>query len=587
VSDLARLIGALAYLRMTTLSGMIRSRLKRLREPKYLLGAIVGVAYIYFIFFRRGMSQRPGGRGEVPQEFFQNGLEVAAELAALGLLLVALVNWFVPRRAALAFTETEIAFLFPAPVSRRMLINYRVLSSQLGIIVTALIFTLVFRRMGPLDGHALFRAFGWWIALATLNLHFTATSFTISRLFNRSITTQRRRAITIGAAAVVLIALIAWGYSTFQLPTATDLRTPASTRDYIGAQFDTGPFPYLLAIPRLLIAPYFASGIGEFVVAMGLALLVFAAHYFWVIHTEVSFEEATIARAEKRAARVRAVQKGDWRAQGQARKPQRPPFNLRSSGRPEVAFLWKNLLSTSALFRPTGAIVSLAIVLAGSMVLGQFPILRGAFFVTGLVLLGITLLFGPLVARQDLRQDLQNSDILKTYPLTGRQILLGELLTPITILSCIVWLGLLTLLLTMKGTSSGFNAPWVVPAALGFAVIVPPFVAIQLLVPNAATILFPAWVQQVGNRAENGIELMGQRIIFMAGMVLVTVLAILPAAIAGALLFLLGNLIGGFYTGGVIAVLGVFAILAAEAWLGIGWLGGRFERFDLSSELRP
>jgi ABC-2 type transport system permease protein len=587
VSDLARLIGALAYLRVTTLAGMVRSRLKRLRQPKYLLGAIVGIAYLYFIFFRRGAASRPGGRGEVPPEIFQSGLEVAAELAALGLLLVALVNWFIPRRAALPFTETEIAFLFPAPVSRRMLIHYRVLSSQLGIVFTALIFTIVFRRMGPLDGHALFRALGWWITLATLNLHFTATSFTISRLFNRSITTQRRRMITIGAAAAALIAIVAWAYIVFQVPTAADLRTPASTRDYISAQLDAGPFPYLLAIPRFLIAPYFASGIGEFLVAMGLALLVFAAHYFWVIHTEVSFEEATIARAEKRASRVRAVQQGDWRTQGQARKSQRPPFNLRSSGPPEVAFLWKNLLSTSALFRPTGAIVSLAIVLAGSMLLSQVPIIRPAFFTTGLVLLGVTLLFGPLIARQDLRQDLQNSDILKTYPLTGRQILLGELLTPVAILSCIVWLGLLMLLLTVKGTDSGFNAPWIVPAAVGFALIVPPFVAIQLLVPNAATILFPAWVQHVGNRAEHGIELMGQRIIFMAGMVLVTVLAILPAAIAGALLFLLGNLIGGFYTGGVIAVPGVFAILAVEAWLGIGWLGSRFEDFDLSSELRP
>lgn len=589
MSDLRRLIGALVYLRTRTLIGRIRSRLMRLRQPKYLFGAIVGVAYIYFIFFRRGMNPRPGGggRGQMPEEIFQNGLEIAAEIAALGLLLVVLVNWLVPRRASLAFTEAEIAFLFPAPVSRRMLIHSRVLSSQVGIIFTALIFTLVFRRMGPLDGHAVFRAMGWWVTLATLNLHFTATSFTITRLFNPSITTQRRRVITIVVAAAVLLAVIAWGYSTFQLPTAAHLRTAASTRDYIGAQLDAGPFPYILAIPRLLIAPYFANGIGEFLVAMGLALIVFAAHYFWVIHSEVAFEEASIARAEKRAARTRAVQQGDWRTQGQMRKAQRPPFNLRSSGRPEVAFLWKNLLSTSVIFRPTGAIVALAVVLAGSSVLNSFPPLRPVFFAMSIAVLAITLFFGPLIARQDLRQDLQNSDILKTYPLTGRQILFGELLAPIAILSCIVWLSLLMFLLTVRGANPSFNQPWLVPAALGIAVIVPPFVAIQLLVPNAATILFPAWVQHVGNRAEHGIETMGQRIIFVAGMALITVLAIVPAAIAGAILFALGNLIGGFFMGGAIAVVGVFAILSLEAWLGIRWLGSRFDDFDLSSELRP
>lgn len=587
MNSLARLIGALVYLRVATLAGMIRSRVKRLRQPKYLIGAIVGVAYVYLVFFGRGSGPRRGTPADMPEELIQNGLESIAEIGALGLLLVALVNWFVPRRAALAFTETEIAFLFPAPVSRRMLIHYRVLSSQLAIIFTALVFTLVFRRMGPLDGSAVFRAVGWWVTLATLNLHFTGTSFTVSRLFNRSITTHRRRVITIGVAAAVLISVIAWAWNAFQIPTPEDLRTAATVRGYIGAQLDAGPFPYLLAIPRLLIAPYFAQTTGGFFLALGPALLVLAAHYFWVIHTEVAFEEASIARAEKRAARTRAVQQGDWRANGQARKPQRPPFPLRSSGRPEVAFLWKNLLSTSAFFRPTGAIVAVAIVLASSVVLTHFPILRGAFFASSIALLGITLLFGPLFARQDLRQDLQNSDILKTYPLTGRQILLGELLTPIAILSCMVWLGLLAVFLMVPGSKSGFDTPWLGPAALGLAVVVPPFVAIQLLVPNAATILFPAWVQHVGNRAEHGVEAMGQRIIFVAGMALITVLAIVPAAITGGLLFLLGNLAGGPFAGGTIAVLGVFAILSVEAWLGIWWLGSRFDAFDLSSELRP
>ena len=32
------------------------------------------------------------------------------------LLLVLAINWLVPRQAVLAFSESEIAFLFPAPV---------------------------------------------------------------------------------------------------------------------------------------------------------------------------------------------------------------------------------------------------------------------------------------------------------------------------------------------------------------------------------------------------------------------------------------------------------------------------------------
>jgi len=67
------------------------------------------------------------------------------------------------------------------------------------------------------------------------------------------------------------------------------------------------------------------------------------------------------------------------------------------------------------------------------------------------VLLIMTVLLGPQVARLDLRMDLANADILKTYPLRGWQIVLGEVLTPVAILSVVFWLELLLVFLTMPG----------------------------------------------------------------------------------------------------------------------------------------
>jgi hypothetical protein len=46
----------------------------------------------------------------------------------------------------------------------------------------------------------------------------------------------------------------------------------------------------------------------------------------------------------------------------------------------------------------------------------------------------LLLILGPQLARQDLRGDLPNTDILKTYPLHGWQIVCGELLTPLVVL---------------------------------------------------------------------------------------------------------------------------------------------------------
>lgn len=587
MSSLASLSGALFYLRAASLWGAVRSRLLRLKQPKYLFGALVGVAYFYFFFIRpRGTAPRGMPSGGTLPALPAETLVVIIGVAALALLLVALISWFVPRQAALAFSEAEIAFLFPAPVSRRMLIHYRILSSQFRLVFTAIIFTLVFRR-----GITVTHALGWWVILATLNLHFTGSSFVTTRLFNRTLTPTPRRNLILAVAGFAVLALVAWGWLTIAPPTVNDMRSAGALGHYLAVQLDRGPLPWLLAIPRLTLAPYFAANSGAFLLAMGPALVVLGIHYFWVLHSEVSFEEASISRAEKRAARVRAIQQGDWRNQGQTLKPQRPPFNLASTGRPEVAFLWKNLLATSVLFRPASLVVITLMVFVLGSWLGHRPDLaaaRGVVVALGTAFFAMLLLVGPQLARQDLRTDLKNADILKTYPLRGWQIVFGQLLTPVFVLSAATWLALLALALIAPGMGFESQDPQLRTALLvGAAVLVPPFVAMQLLVPNAAAVIFPAWMQSVSNRGEHGLDVMGQRIIFMAGQLLVTALALLPAGIVGGVLYLLVNWLAGFLAASAVAVLALFVVLSAEVWAGVRLLGDRFEELDLSAELRP
>jgi len=407
-------------------------------------------AYFYFFFLRPrgGAARGMAANGALPP-ISADTLVVIIGVAALALFLVALISWFVPRQAALAFSEAEIAFLFPAPVSRRMLIHYRILSSQFRLVFTAIIFTLVFRR-----GITFTHAVGWWVILATLNLHFTGSSFVTTRLLNRTLTPPPRRNAILVIAALIAIALAAWGWFTIAAPTMSDLRSGGTIAHYLRMQLDRGPLPWLLAIPRITLAPYFATSAHAFVLAIGPALLVLAIHYFWVLQSEVSFEEASISRAEKRAARVRAIRQGDWRNQGQTLKPQRPPFNLASTGRPELAFLWKNLLATSALFRPVSLLVIALVVFAVGSWLGHRTDLHAARSVVagvGTAFFTMLLLFGPQMARQDLRTDLKNADILKTYPLRGWQIVFGQLLTPVFVLSSVNWMALLAVALIVPG----------------------------------------------------------------------------------------------------------------------------------------
>ena len=57
----------------------MRVRLRRLREPRYLIGAIVGGAYIYFSFFARfratraSTARRNARGGQLPAAFDRSG----------------------------------------------------------------------------------------------------------------------------------------------------------------------------------------------------------------------------------------------------------------------------------------------------------------------------------------------------------------------------------------------------------------------------------------------------------------------------------------------------------------------------------
>jgi len=142
-----------------------------------------------------------------------------------------------------------------------------------------------------------------------------------------------------------------------------------------------------------------------------------------------------------------------------------------------------------------------------------------------------SLFLGPQFLRQDFRQDLAVADVLKTYPLPGWQIVLGELLGPAVILTSIQWLlagaGAIFCSRTQLPLLAGWGS-WAL--GLGIAVISPMLNLLTLQIPNAAVLLFPAWFQ-TGKEGPQGIEATGQRIIFMLGQLIVFLLALIPAAL--------------------------------------------------------
>ncbi|MBP6506774.1 MAG: hypothetical protein KA257_04355 [Opitutaceae bacterium] len=585
------MLGALLYLRLTSLKNLLVARFQRLRQPKYLAGAIAGAAYFWFIFFRpsRGRSPRQvEGALEQVQVMAPEYLLIAAAVGALVLLIVFALMWLIPTEpAALGFSEAEIAFLFPAPVTRRALVHFKLLNSQFRTFFGAALMMLFSNRWTFLGGNPLTHAIGWWFIFSAINLHLTGSSFTLTRLGQHGLGLMRRRGLILALLMIV-------GTATYKsLPTGAVTPDFASLGQWLVQLAQTAPLSWLLFPIRLLLAPFFAADVPAFLQVIGPALLVLVAHYFWVVQSAVSFEDASIVKAEKRATRVAAWRSGQRRFGSSAPKAgRRPPFVLAGTGRPEFAFLWKNLLSTYASFNLRTLGIVAGLIFFGCTWAGRHAEWRilltgfGSIVLSGGVYL---LVVGPQFARQDIRSDLVHADILKTYPLPGWQIILGELLTPAFILTGLLWLVLFTGALTIypqQGDFAGLTPLIRVGLTACLMVIAPVLVTLQLLVPNAATLLFPAWFQSARPR-ERGIEVMGQRMIFFFAQILTMLLALLPAVLlAGGLAYVTQWLLGPV-AAALVATVIIVAVLIAEIAGGLWWLGRRFEKFDLSDELRP
>jgi hypothetical protein len=207
--------------------------------------------------------------------------------------------------------------------------------------------------------------------------------------------------------------------------------------------------------------------------------------------------------------------------------------------------------------------------------------------VVGFLLLFYLFMFGPLLARFDLRMDLSNADLLRTWPHPGWRIVLGSLLAPIVVLSS---LGLVFIVLGTFGTVHR-EVPGLFADGLRWAVIATasllllPLVALQLLMPNVMALYFPAWAQAQRQR-QRGFEVMGLQLFLMVGQALLLVLSLLPALLcAGVTVFLLQWSGSVVVTWGV-TVLVVAAVLVLEVLYGIYLLGERFEQLDIASEIR-
>jgi ABC-2 type transport system permease protein len=564
---------AVTFLWWASLRNRVRKQVLRLRQPKYLLGLLVGGAYLYFIVVRR-----LNFRG--PAEVMPPSARVVAELGMAGMLMMTLAAaWALgPDRPALTFTETEVQQLFSAPISRRGLLHYKLARGLFGAAMGSFFTTIFFGRV--VTPHPLLFFLGATVALGTVNLHVTAASFVRTRLARLGWpgTVLRFAVLLVLPCAFIVAAYVAF----LAHPFPEDIEGRRMFEAWLAGLLEQPTLRIALWPGRALVALAMADGVGAFVRALPLALGLLAVHYLWVSVLIVPFEEAVVVRAE-----ALAEQRGKRMARFGHIVMRKPFFRLGPLGRPEVALLWKNL---TAARRMGGTEVILVLSLLGLAVpLGVAvfapDILEGtrqAMAAGYLSFAAMLTVFGPVSMRSDLRMDLPKLDLLRAMPLTGRQVVAAEVLATGLLLTA-TQVGLLLLALAMVvGAPGKWGVELWVAGGLGLLPLMPALSIGGVFVQNAAVVLFPSWLPADGERAR-GIEALGQRLLTFVGALVVLMGGLLPAAIVAALV---GFALYGFLGVWALPFAGLTASagLAVEIALGVMALGHAFDRMDVSSE---
>jgi hypothetical protein len=582
-------VNALGYLVTRSFVNGVLFRLRRLRQPKYLLGAILGAAYFYFYFGRfLAVSRMPWGAESGPAS--PHGLEIGAAILFVATIVL---SWILPAsRAAIAFTEAEIAFLFPAPITRRTLVIMRLVKSQFALLLFSAFMTLLSGRF-HLGSEVWMRIGGWWVIINTLNMHRLGASFALQRLRERGMADGKRRVLVV-LVLVAFVALVEFMRRSLPPPPdlATALRGGGEITNYIVQLLHTGPLRYVLAPFKLVVAPNFAHEGVTFLRALLPALGIMALHFIWVVRADVSFEDASIEAAKKRAAFLAARGRGELRARGKSDKARTPLWRLRPTGFAPIAFIWKSLLKTGGRRTLGRWAAFFAVLTAGAFALGRVeyltkPLVVTAFIIGGgcyIALLISFVMIGQLSAAQ-LRQGIATMDLLKTYPIPGWQIALGELAGPVLLGSLMQWCSLgIGLMLLSIAPPLHPHLGTITAIVGGIALLLPIFNLSTAILPCAGALLYPGWFRPQENAAP-GIENTGMKLILGIAQLLAVVVAMIPVAFFGAVAwFALGKFTAAAEWQALAAGGTAMLILAMETGLGIAWLGSLYDKFDVSSE---
>lgn len=496
-------MNAFAYLIWTSGRNRFVTALRRVRSPRYAAALLVGGLYIWSFLLRPN-----SGANSISSLLGQ-----PTEVIITVLLVVTLMgSWvFGSDTTALAFTQAELSLLFPAPLSRRALIGYKLTRAQIAVIINVLIWVFILRRGGTVLPAAM-RAIAIWVLFSTLNLHRLGAALVRSAWREHGLAGSRRNRwsiVVFAAVGVLLFAGIIGGRGELGAVHSTGAFFTVLGRVLSMPPASIGLYPF-----HLIVAPAFAQSVAEWDRAIIPAVGMVIIHAWWVFRTDTAFEDAAIEASAERSRRLDAIRAR--RTVGAIAAPRSAGSTLRlaSVGHPALAIFWKNMLCLrrTAQLRVFVGPVTMAIAIGGATS-GAGADLGAVFAIGLLVLTGMLLLFGGRLIRNDLRHDMQHLPLIKSLPIPPGEIVLAEVASS-ALPMAIVQTALIELAyvatLTSRVNPLGGDVRVALVIAAPFAVL--SLNAAILTIQNATAVLFPAWVR-LGPVVSVGVEALGQNLL--------------------------------------------------------------------------
>lgn len=568
------MLGSFAYLTVTSARNRFVRQVKRLRSPRYVLALLLALGYFWLVLIHPASSASAPGHALVGE-----GMELAA---ALALVALATYWWIVGSdQGALAFAPAEVQFLFPAPVTRRQLVQFKLVRAQVLILFNILIWSLLLRRGGGEGVMTWLRPISLWVLFSTFQLHRLGATLARTSVAEHGGAGMRRSGIA-AALMLTILGAIVWGFArAWPAGGVTGLEDALQLVERAAAQ----PAASWALLPfRAVVAPAFATDVATWLGAIGVATAVMLAHFVWVVRADTAFEDAALEASAERAARVAA-----WRGGGRMarRKPNttsavaRWRLPLAASGEPAVAILWKNMYAVLRGDRFGRQLFFFAAIVLVICVFAYLEPARASGFLIGIVAAwgSMLVLLGPLWLRNDLRGDLPRLELLRTYPVPASRLVAAEMASSALVLTLLeLALGVSVFVALLRSPDVTLSLPDRVAVLVAGALALPALNLLSAGLHNGAALLFPGWLALGGGRRA-GIEAMGQTYLTMiVSLLLLGLLLVFPALVGAITGFALQGTYGLWSLPP--AVIAGSAVAAGELALILRWLGRQFERTE-------